>query len=880
MVNLSDLNPEDISTAPPQATVPVADNSGGTPSNLNDVDPSQVQTQDEFNQSKYGGTGGQIAAGALGLGEGVIGPAAIAIARGLGASGEDIRGVKEANPWTHGIAQGVGLAGSALIPGLGEASLGAAAAGIGERAAALLPEGAGMLAKIAQTGVKTGAEMAALQGSDELSKMITGDPNQSLQSAAINIGLSGIMGGGGGAVIGSVSPLWNKAMNKLGVEKLASDYMGETKFLNKYPDLVGGAAQEINDRIASADQLIKGGLKGDLINKLTQSVTPEQVGAHVDEVLEMIENAPAALKKEPLFQDAISDWKKRIGFQEPQVSSEGFQPTVERQEIQEPLPNLRRPTLGRTETGQFKGIVTPPTIEGMGPEVTTVTGEQPSLFGADQLAPKNQYDPTNVFQATENLKRQFQEWGQYNKALVPLSERPFRNASQSVATGLKESLENPEIWGAAADAQKAYNKAVSPLFDIQKEFLGKFASKEGGERVADPTNINTYLNQADKSKAGLKTNYVRNYLDQTQKVADALNTHYLENDLVQPFEDKLNPTPILDHSMNTPASPGVSLARWAKNKGTGALGNALGEGAAGVVGGGLGSLVGHPLVGAWMGEKILSPVFSAFAKPFAESAINSEAAKSAVDYIGTVAKSQKTLNDATSRFFRQGTEVIGNDLKPDQESRDRLQKSLDHAQNGDNMMNVGGSLGHYMPDHATAAASTASIASNYFASIKPKQPAGAPFDSQIPVDRAAQATYNRQLDIAQQPLLALDHAKNGTLLPQDVTTIQTIFPSFRNQLASKMGEQMIQAKTDGVQIPYKSKVGLSQLLGYPMDSTCTPQAAQAILASAGGAQSQQAPQQPGKPEKKPTAAALGAIKKSNDLYATSLQTRAIDKRTT
>lgn len=840
---------------------------------LSILDPDQAKENDL--QEKYGGIGNQVAAGALGLAQGVAGPLATAAARGLGATPEYLEGIKEANPITHGLAEATGFIGSALTPGLGEASLAGQVGNIGEHAAALLPE---VAPRLLQTGVRTGTEMAALQASNEISDALTNKPGQTLGTAAINIGMSGILGGAGGLAIGSVSPLWNKAMNKLGVEKLASDFMGETKFLNEHPDLVAGTASEINDRIASADKLINGGLKKNLINKLTESITPDQVSSHIEEVYKLIDSIPDSLKKEPIFKEALENFKKQAGIPLEHPDLNELTPTVERSEIQDALPNLRRPKLGRSETGQFKSIHTPETIEGIGPEVTTISGEQPSLFGDNNLSSAPSMNPTEVFNATENFKRQLQEWGQYNKSLVPIGERPFRDASRSLATGLKESLEDSKVWGAAADAQKSYNKAISPLFDIQKEFLGKFASKELGERVADPTKINTYLNQAEKGKAGLKTNYVNNYLNQTQKAADAINNAYLENGLEQPLEEKLNPTPILNHSLNLDPSAGTNLARWTKRGGAAAMGaNAAGHVAAEIVGGGLGFLVGHPLAGAWMGDKILKPIFSALAKPFAESAINAVAAKGAVEYAGSAIKGQKALSEAIGNFFKSGAEIIPKHLMPDAASREDAKKSLEFASNPSNLMNAGGSLGHYLPQHATAAAATASRAQNYFASIKPKQPSVAPFDSEMPIDKAQQANYNRQLDIAQQPLLVVQHAKHGTLMPQDMRTLTVLYPELKDHMASMLGQEMINAKTEGKIIPYKTKLGLSQLVGYPVDSTMTPEAMMAIKASQYGAQSQV--QQAGQPKhQKASGTAMTQIRKTNDLYKTSLQNSEIDKR--
>ena len=776
---------------------------------------SDTPAMDAFlNNAQHDTLGQNVLTAGEGLASGVIGAAAPAleVASGL-TTGADIRARKEASPIIHGAGEATGFIGSMFAPEVkGLTSLGSVVGNIGEHAASLLPEATSAISKIAATGVKGGAEMAALAGSDELSKMVTGDPNQTLGTAAVNVGLSGILGGAGGAAIGAVSPLFSKASNLIGIQKLASDFMGETKAIQEAGDPAANIVKEINGRIQESDAVANSGLKRDLVKQLVADVTPEQVGEHVSHIANVLDSAPKSIQGEGIFQNEVNNWKQ---------------------------------------------IVTP-------------------TRDLISLAPKYTPTPDQVFSATENLKRQLHEWGQYDKALVPVAERPFRDAARSLATSLKNSLEDSDVWNAAGDAQKSYNAAAAPLYDIQKEFLGKFASKEQGDRVADPNKIQSYLNQVDKSKAGLKDNYVRNYLDQTQKAADAINKGYIDAGLAAPAESTLNPTPSLNHVLNTPVTPGVALARWANKNGARLAGNAVGEAGAGVVGGGLGALVGHPLVGAWMGERVLSPVFSAFAKPLAETAINSEAAKGTMNYLGDVVKGQGTLKSAVGNFFKSGAEVIGKDLIPDQESRNKLEKSISSFQKPENALNVASGLSHYLPDHAQAAAATAATASNYLQSLKPNPQPATPFDRNPPVDKTQLAKYNRALDVAQQPLMALKYAKEGKLLPQDVQTLQTVYPGLHSAIVNKLTSQMIADKAQGKSIPYAQRTSLSLLMGTPLDSTQTPQAMQAVIMSQGTQQAMQ--QLGGKSQKKASNVELKQIDKFNQLVATPLQARQIDKR--
>src|SRR6185312_4054304 len=109
--------------------------------------------------------------------------------------------------------------------------------------------------------------------------------------------------------------------------------------------------------------------------------------------------------------------------------------------------------------------------------------------------------------------------------------------ASNLAAPLADTLENTSVWGAAGQAQKDFNKAISPLFDIQKEARKSFMSKLEGDYVADPKKINSFLSQTEKGKAGLRTNYMSNYLDQTDDAFDTVNNLYNANQMEPPFED-------------------------------------------------------------------------------------------------------------------------------------------------------------------------------------------------------------------------------------------------------------------------------------------------------------------------------------------------------
>lgn len=285
----------------------------------------------------------------------------------------------------------------------------------------------------------------------------------------------------------------------------------------------------------------------------------------------------------------------------------------------------------------------------------------------------------------------------------------------------------------------------------------------------------------------------------------------------------------------------------------------------------LGGVIERPL--AWMAEPLV--------RSFIGKLVDTDAADAAAEYIYTAQKGNQTLTNTISNLFSEATKPqTFRDLFPSQASRDKLENAIEVAGNPSNAIDSGSKVYHYLPDHTTAMAQTTAQAVNYFNSLKPTQPTLSPLDQPPPVDRAQQATYNRALDVAQQPLVVLAHIKNGSLQPQDMTTLRTIYPGLHDQMIKKITEQVIQNKAAVQAMPYAQRDSLNTLMGgAPIDSTMSPMAAQAIIQSASPQQQAQAQQtktgrQPGKASGKE----LDQINKVSALYQTPSEVRQIDKR--
>lgn len=215
MADVNVINPSGELVSIPQERLSDAINSGYQ-------QPSEEQTQNLTQQAKYG-TPGQMALTALeGFGAGTTFGLSTGAERLGGVPSEVIRERREANPWTYHLSQAGGMA-TGLLTGTGEGALLAkAGAATAER---LGIEGIGGLA------ARGFVENALTASGDEMSKMLSEDPNQSLQSAVTNIGLSGVIGAGTGALLGSAQD----ALPKYEGSKLET-------FINGFKDIINARA--------------------------------------------------------------------------------------------------------------------------------------------------------------------------------------------------------------------------------------------------------------------------------------------------------------------------------------------------------------------------------------------------------------------------------------------------------------------------------------------------------------------------------------------------------------------------------------------------------------------------------------------------------------
>lgn len=240
--------------------------------------------------------------------------------------------------------------------------------------------------------------------------------------------------------------------------------------------------------------------------------------------------------------------------------------------------------------------------------------------------------------------------------------------------------------------------------------------------------------------------------------------------------------------------------------------------------------------------------------------------KSMVDMIHYTMKGDEVTSRAARAVFGSGTKVIPEHLMPSDSKINNLDKKLKEIQaNPSKLEESGKQPGYYMPNHGMAITVTASGAASYLNSIRPKSVKTSPLDPPSEPSKIQEAKFRRALQIAEQPLIVIESMKKNTLTAQDVGHLKAMYPQLYARLSQKITDEMIDHVSKGNVIPYTNRMGLSTLLGQPLDSSLIPQNIMSNQAAIGVAVQKQQQEQNPKGHAKPSLTGMREMKTGSRL---------------
>lgn len=153
---------------------------------------------------------------------------------------------------------------------------------------------------------------------------------------------------------------------------------------------------------------------------------------------------------------------------------------------------------------------------------------------------------------------------------------------------------------------------------------------------------------------------------------------------------------------------------------------------------------------------------------------------------------------------------------------------MDHSADPEKLIeqlnNSIGAISSAAPEISSALSTNVTQAVTFLASKIPASQKEGLLDSEPKLTNGAIQQFNRYAQVVEKPIDVLNSVKNGTLIPQDIETLNAVYPGLyevmRNQVMDKLISKV--GKQKSLLLPYNKRMSLSFFLGMPLDSTLKP----------------------------------------------------------
>lgn len=810
--------------------------------------PHPEQLTSLLEQAKYGSGEQQAIAATEGAASALTFGASTAAEQVFGVRPYDIRKRQEHNPATATTGEVAGLVAGTLL-GAGAPALiekaGLRAAELASKAAA---EGA--MNRIGSMSVRAAVENAAFQSGNEVSKMFMGDPTQTVETAAADIGLSGLLGAGLGAGIGSTSEFWKATAGKkidsvlsalrnrstgLPVElKTAANidlspeieaalgdnpqakqvaaelFESQTKAGAKYQQAIGNFKTQASDALGQAfgktsdDITDLQHLSGYETGKTFQRALSDEIAAKVEPISAKYDEITEKFEKAVLSEADKSDIANRIAST---ITEQGLDKGPNEAALK--LANKVLEQLPKQQTVQDLRAYA------QGLRTTAPFGSEQYQIGKVLRSIFNDAQDTVVGREAGNagladIFRQTQsEYSRFKGLLGDLNDRLHLGregrAGASTFSAALRSME-PE----AVVKRLGLKDDVSLQQLLQQQFpqtaeLAKQQEISGLLKKTLDKNGNIDPNKLVKAVKGLSPE-LKGYLISPE----ATNR-------IEAIQNLLNRMP---QRMNPSGTAKTLDALWSKVPASGAAMVAMLTGNNPILGAIIGQIT-HSL-----GREVPDAVKLAMLKYMGSSAeISASGLKAAASLARKTISAEKKLDVSAKEVF--GGKVA--DIKqPSSEQLSKLKKQVDEfTANPEKLMDQHDHTGHYLPEHGAVISMTAARNLQYLATVRPNTAPLSPFSGKQVASNEQEGNYNNALQIAEAPLIVMPKVKDGSITQQDLQHLRAMYPALYQRMGQKLQQQMIEASKDGeVTVPYKTQIGLSVFMGAPLTLGMTPIAIQ------------------------------------------------------
>lgn len=201
-------------------------------------------------------------------------------------------------------------------------------------------------------------------------------------------------------------------------------------------------------------------------------------------------------------------------------------------------------------------------------------------------------------------------------------------------------------------------------------------------------------------------------------------------------------------------------------------------------------------------------------------------------YIGSAKRGNNDIKNAINSLFDdKNNKKVLIDLEQRQKLKNFIEKDglneqiLDDASNENE--SVVAPISKILPEHNLLLSLVKGRVYQYLQSLKPieNMPKLA-FDWHVE-DPELERKYNNAIDIANNPLLVIDRARDGTLLLEHIKYLMEMYPELKQYIDQALTEKITEMQLKEERPRYKTRQMLSLFMGVPLCTEMQPQTMQA-----------------------------------------------------
>lgn len=788
------------------------------------------------------------------------------------ASPQTLAGLEQYNPSASLVGQMAGTGAALLVPG--EDALTAAdlinpvkavaklGAKIGEGVGGLLPEaGAGLGSRILAGTGQVGAKGlgSAIEGGfyglgNTATEAALGDPDQAAEHLLANVGYGALLGGGLGSTVEAGRLVVPKSLELAqgALSKAWRTVWGDAKEAGKAPafyDLGNAPAGIVPPPIPEDEIPGKAGIIPSLMAKVNARLTGAPEDATLDafsgraatgEILSPAERASFQKDLGDAIQEtynkterALSDAVSKVRPQEVETLLSGAEPAPAQAEFQ------------RLQT----------TFDHTIAEMKNRPAIYPAHFAANlEQIQEEMLDHVHQDATAADYFRAINEAKQAVDSKLPWGADPSGATKAAVAltkdlrSGLRNSLEDANVWGEAGARQAAFNNSYAAFKNVTgkkspfRTLFMKQTNTPSGNTAwkVNQNKLNQFMNTINDPRGAERADALRDLFKASHDAIGEIDNTYKN----APFEsfDKAAHESLIQKNIDI-AGRAQRIVAQQPNMGYGGLGNLVTMGMAAHFGG--------PFAAALTMGKALS-----------KGSLNPEVVTAKLANIErAMQKTSKVITDGTKVIINGGSGMAQKLKGP------VVQALLGHKELTEELHSLHTNPEHLI-DHMTAQTDpvhdaapniaqslnvAAMRATNFLASKAPVTTAPGFFAEPEEASNAEIGTFNLYRQIVDNPLSILGQIQDGTLTSQGMEAIQTVYPKIYSDMQTSLLDALTAIK-DRSMLPYQTRLMISQFMGQPLEASLQPQ--QMSIVHMANAQAQ-IEQKPGAP--KPTVGGLGKL---------------------